>query len=142
VFVDVAAKALNKRTRRSGFLVPDLLYNSDLVDLTADGTGLAARLECDSAHEALVIVGSSLKTEGPLKLVRSMAQKTRMAGGVVFYIDREPARKKLTEFVDVHIQADIQDWSAWMLETLGDQTFLARGRIQDRACSYLRYSVA
>jgi NAD-dependent SIR2 family protein deacetylase len=131
--VDLAAGLLNKRKRLPGFLIPDLVYNHDPVDLTDDGTGLGARLARDSAHEALVIVGSSLKTGGPLQLVKWMAQRTRMAGGVVVYVDRRSARTALAEFMDMHIQADIQDWSTWMLETLGDNTFLASGHIQDRA---------
>lgn len=62
-----------------------------------------------------------------------MAKQTHDAKGIVVYIDLCQASAKLAEFVDMHLQVDIEDWSTRMLDTLADCSFLSIGQIQDRA---------
>ncbi|KAG8737093.1 hypothetical protein FRC10_008585 [Ceratobasidium sp. 414] len=112
-------------------IAQNVLYNHEEVDISEEGNGLAAKLDEDSQVDLLLIVGTSLKTDGLFKLVKLMAQEVHAAGGAVIYVDKRNAGLKFSSFVDMHFQMDIDTWSSCMLSTIGSRSG-ASGCLQDR----------
>ncbi|KAF8593792.1 DHS-like NAD/FAD-binding domain-containing protein, partial [Ceratobasidium sp. AG-I] len=128
----LAAESQKKRGRPVGYLVPDLLYNDEELDVGEEGTGLGRQLVLDSSSELLIIAGTSLKTPGAFALAKYMAKRTRHEKGAVLYVDMSQASAKVAEFVDIQLKLDIEAWSTGMLEILSHCSFLKAGQIQER----------
>ncbi|QRV97793.1 capsular polysaccharide export protein [Ceratobasidium sp. AG-Ba] len=128
---DHQARLNNKRTRAIGYLIPDLLYNQETLDLSDESSGLANQLASDSGVDALLVVGTSLKTPGAYRLVKMMAQCTHESGGIVVYIDRNQAPKRFSEFLDMHLEVDIDTWASYMFKLLDRGTDFT-GTLQDQ----------
>ena len=135
------AQSQNKRERPVGYLIPDLLYNHEGFDVSEEGSNIGRQLELDSSPNVLLIAGTSLKTAGAFSLAKQMAKQTHNEKGIVVYLDVARASARLSEFVDMHIQLDVEEWSNCMLNTLGDCSFLSIGRIQERARVLNRFYV-
>ncbi|KAG8762684.1 hypothetical protein FRC11_008067 [Ceratobasidium sp. 423] len=119
------ASASNKRPRPIGYLVPDVLFNQQTHDISLENKGWD--LQLDTEVDLFIIAGTTLKTEGTLKLVKAMAQNVHHHGGVVIYVDRGGLSKRLSTFVDVHFRMDVDIFSEYF------DKYSAKGTIGDRA---------
>ncbi|KAF8595559.1 DHS-like NAD/FAD-binding domain-containing protein [Ceratobasidium sp. AG-I] len=110
------AERENKRRRQPGILLPGILFNEQSAEIVRNGKSLEEMLADDSSSDLLLVVGTSLHTNGIAKLVKSLAKGVHVAGGAVLYINRDPLLANMWgAFVDVHIQTDIEDWSRDLL---------------------------
>ncbi|GAB1523769.1 hypothetical protein RhiTH_006919, partial [Rhizoctonia solani] len=98
------AAALNKRPRPVGYLVPDVLFNQQMEDISWENKGWD--LGFDTKVDLFIIAGTALKTPGTFKLVKAMAQNTQKYGGIVVYLNRAKPSKSLSSFIDVHFQIE------------------------------------
>ncbi|GAB1528114.1 hypothetical protein RhiTH_011305 [Rhizoctonia solani] len=98
------AAALNKRPRPVGYLVPDVLFNQQMEDISWENKGWD--LGFDTEVDLFIIAGTALKTPGTFKLVKAMAQNTQKYGGIVVYLNRAKPSKSLSSFIDVHFQIE------------------------------------
>ncbi|EUC54297.1 hypothetical protein RSOL_036600, partial [Rhizoctonia solani AG-3 Rhs1AP] len=64
-------------------------------------------LDLDTEVDLFIIAGTTLKTQGTLKLVKAMAQNVHQHGGAVIYVDLGEPSKKILAFVDVHFRMDV-----------------------------------
>lgn len=100
-----------KRSRRVGYLVPNILLNQQPVEISHDGMDLQEMLAADSTADLLLVVGTSLKTDGTYKLVKAMSQAIRSCGGAAVYVDKSKADRRLGSLIDMQIQVDIENWA-------------------------------
>ncbi|GAB1525309.1 hypothetical protein RhiTH_009924 [Rhizoctonia solani] len=102
-----AALALNKRARPIGYLVPDIIFNQQVQDISWENKGWD--LKFDTEVDLFIIAGTTLKTDGTYKLVKKMAQNTQRYGGIVVYLDQGIPCKKISSLIDVHfcLEADL-----------------------------------
>ncbi|KAG8691689.1 hypothetical protein FRC11_012894 [Ceratobasidium sp. 423] len=119
------ALASNKRPRPIGYLVPDILFNQQTEDISLENKGWD--LDLDTQVDLFVIAGTTLKTQGTLKLVKAMSQNVRHHGGAVIYVDRGEPSKKFSSFVDVHFRMDVDVFSEYF------DKYPAKGLVQSPA---------
>ncbi|KAG8713536.1 hypothetical protein FRC09_018610 [Ceratobasidium sp. 395] len=129
---DITAQQQRKRRRPVGHLIPDVLFNHEEIDFSQEGTGLAVMLDNDSRVDLLLVVGTSLRTDGLFKIVKLMAQSVHAVGGAVVYVDRCAAGSRLSGFMDMHFQMDIDAWSSCMLSVLTNRVRAVSGHMQDQ----------
>ena len=106
---------MKKRRRKSGYLVPHILFNQQPSELSHNGTDIDRLLTADVRVDVMLVVGTSLKTDGTYRLVKQMSENVREHGGIVIYIDNSSAGKKLASLFDMQIQVEIEDWADAML---------------------------
>lgn len=78
---------------------------------------LEEMLAADTKVDLLLVVGTSLKTEGTYKLVKKMVQDVHRYGGASIYVDRSKMEKKLASLFDVQLKIDIENWAQCMMAT-------------------------
>lgn len=106
------AEQQNKRRRGVGSLVPRILFNEDSAEITQNGKSLKEMIADDSSTDLLLVIGTSLRTNGIAKLVKSLARGTHGAGGAVLYVNKDPlSASAWGTSIDLHIKIDIEDWS-------------------------------
>ena len=105
------ANRLNKRRRPIGYLTPNILMNQQPTTLSKNGMDIAESLDVDTHVDLLLIVGTSLATQGAYKLAKEMVHGVHQHGGIVIYIDRRQAGRKLAGLFDMQLQLDIEEWS-------------------------------
>lgn len=91
--------------------MPNVLLNQQPTTLSKDGKSLDESLEADTDVDLLLVVGTSLETQGIYKIVKTMAQRVHRRGGAAIYVDRRKAGKKLAALFDMQLQVDIEEWS-------------------------------
>ncbi|KDN36762.1 hypothetical protein RSAG8_10626, partial [Rhizoctonia solani AG-8 WAC10335] len=68
--------------------------------------------QADGLASLLLVVGTSIKTDGAARLVKSLAKRVHAGGGVVVYIDRAPLPdRKWGDFFDLQLQTEIDLWA-------------------------------
>lgn len=117
-----ANKAIDqqKRRRRVGYLVPNVLLNQQPVEISHNGMDLEEMLNMDTQVDLVLVVGTSLKTEGTYKLVKRMIQEVHHNGGVAIYVDKSRAEKRLALLFDLQLQVDIEHWADCMVSTFSE----------------------
>ncbi|KAG9084831.1 hypothetical protein FS749_004918, partial [Ceratobasidium sp. UAMH 11750] len=109
------AEMSGKRRKRIGYLTPKVLLNEEpLVDIQHH-IDLASLTKKDSKVDLLLVVATSLRSNGPLNLLKSMARTIRERGGAIVYIDQTAASRQLSSLFDMQLQVDVQHWAASML---------------------------
>ncbi|KAG9120911.1 hypothetical protein FRC07_003361 [Ceratobasidium sp. 392] len=107
------------RTSISGYLTPDIVYNQDSREHGLEDMSLEEMEEVDAHVDLLLIIGTSLATEGAAKLTKSLAKNVHENGGVVVYVDRGRLPDgKWSGSVDLQIDIDIETWAADLLRLL------------------------
>jgi NAD-dependent histone deacetylase SIR2 len=95
-----------------GLLMPEVLYNEGSCELECDGMNMDELEQADGSASLLLVIGTSISTDGAAKLVRSLARKVRGSGGTVMYIDRASLPNgKWAEYFDVHLRTEIDAWA-------------------------------
>ncbi|KDN38061.1 hypothetical protein RSAG8_09746, partial [Rhizoctonia solani AG-8 WAC10335] len=95
-----------------GLLLPQVLHNDGSWEPQSNGMSLGQLEQADGSAALLLVIGTSIRTDGAAKLVRSLAKKVHQGGGVVVYIDRAALPdRKWGEFVDVHLQMELDKWA-------------------------------
>lgn len=95
-----------------GYLMPDIVYNQDSREFERGGMSLDEMARLDGRAELLLVIGTSLKTDGVARLVRSLANSVHRSGGSVVYIDQaRPPTSRWNPYLDLHLQTDIDAWA-------------------------------
>ncbi|KAG8720296.1 hypothetical protein FRC09_009789 [Ceratobasidium sp. 395] len=113
--VDMAEiKCKGKRFRRlpPGLLLPEILHNEDSREIQSNGLSLDELERSDGSASLLLVIGTSIKTDGAAKLVKSLSRKVHDSGGAVVYIDRgKLAESTWARYFDVQLRTDIDMWA-------------------------------
>ncbi|KAG8719326.1 hypothetical protein FRC08_003105 [Ceratobasidium sp. 394] len=113
------AMQLGKRSRPVGYLTPKILLNEEPVTFYHNGVDLNKLKEIDSQVNLLLVVATSLHSNGLRRLLKEMILTVRQHHGVIVYIDHTPASKALAGLFDIQLQVDVQDWAKHMLVYTG-----------------------
>jgi NAD-dependent SIR2 family protein deacetylase len=96
-----------------GYLIPKVVYNEDSVELDNGGLCLDAMEQVAGRAMLLLVIGTSLSNDGPIKLVKSLARKVHHSGGAIVYIGRGSLTpSKWNTSIDLHLDTDIDTWAA------------------------------
>lgn len=96
--------------------MPSILFNEDSAEILQKGRSLDEMVADDSSTDLLLVIGTTLRTDGIAKLVKTLAKGVRDAGGAVLYVNRDSLPPRTWgALVDLHIQIDIEDWSRDLL---------------------------
>lgn len=108
----LARSLSGKRSTSVGQLRPDIvLYGEDHP--TGDDISLKLAKDCSRAPQLLIVMGTSLKVVGIKRLVRSLAQATRAAGGMVVFVNKTTvSQSEWRNIFDYHVLADSDAWVA------------------------------
>ncbi|KAG8691593.1 hypothetical protein FRC11_000303 [Ceratobasidium sp. 423] len=102
----------NFRRLPPGALLPQVLLNEQSVEVQFNGMTMDELERVDGSAALFLVIGTSIRTDGATKLVKSLARKVHQNGGTVVYIDRSKLQdSKWGDYFDVHIQAEIDDWA-------------------------------
>lgn len=113
---DMRAQRENKRQRTVGTLLPSILFNEASTEITSGGKHLEELIADDSYSDLLLVIGTSLRTDGIARLVKLLAGGVHAAGGAVIYVNRDSlSARTWGQFIDLHLQTDIEDWSRELL---------------------------
>ncbi|KAG9082341.1 hypothetical protein FRC06_005113, partial [Ceratobasidium sp. 370] len=113
------ATHLGKRPRPVGYLTPKILLNEEPVTFYHDGLDLDELKEIDSQVNLLLVVATSLQSNGLRVLLKEMCSAVRQHHGAVVYINHTPAPKNLAALFDIQLQVDVQDWAKCMMLSIG-----------------------
>ncbi|CAE6494084.1 unnamed protein product [Rhizoctonia solani] len=99
------------RLLRPGYLLPRVLYNQDSIELEQGGLNLDQLERAAGCADLLLVIGTSLSIDGPIKLVQSLARMVHQVGGAVVYIGKGSLTpSKWCTYFDLHIETDIDTW--------------------------------
>ncbi|KAG8715074.1 hypothetical protein FRC08_011026 [Ceratobasidium sp. 394] len=102
-----------------GYMLPAIVYNHDSREHELEGMSLDEMEEADGRADLLLIVGTSITTQGVARLVKSLAKKVHQYGGAVVYIDRgKLSKSKWAGFVDLQLAVDIETWAKDLFKLL------------------------
>ncbi|KAG8721240.1 hypothetical protein FRC08_014792 [Ceratobasidium sp. 394] len=113
------ATHLGKRPRPVGYLTPKILLNEEPLTFYHNGLDLEELKEIDSQVDLLLVVATSLHSNGLRVLLKDMSASVRQHHGAVVYIDLTPAPKNLAALFDIQLQVDVQDWAECMMSNTG-----------------------
>ncbi|KAB5587811.1 hypothetical protein CTheo_8746 [Ceratobasidium theobromae] len=95
-----------------GLLLPQILHNEASWELECDGKDIDQLEQVDGDADVFLVIGTSIKTDGAAKLVRSLAKKVHSSGGVVVYVNRDKLSDgKWAEYFDLQLQTEIDVWA-------------------------------
>ncbi|KAG8734427.1 hypothetical protein FRC11_014273 [Ceratobasidium sp. 423] len=117
-----------------GLLLPKVLLNEESREVEFNGMTMDELEQVDGSASLLLVIGTSIRTDGAAKLVKSLAKKVHKTGGTVVYIDRSQLQgSRWGDFFDVHIQAEIDEWARDSAVRLSE----VNGQIYTREEKYL-----
>ncbi|KAG8734343.1 hypothetical protein FRC11_005330 [Ceratobasidium sp. 423] len=100
------------RQLEPGLLLPQVLHNEGSWEIRLDGMTLSELEQADGSASLLLVIGTSIRTDGAAKLVKSLAKRVHENGGMVVYIDREPLQDwKWGQIFDIQLQTEIDMWA-------------------------------
>ncbi|QRW11071.1 NAD-dependent histone deacetylase SIR2 [Ceratobasidium sp. AG-Ba] len=100
------------RTLPPGLLLPDIVWNQDSRDHSTGAIGLDKLLELDGRADLLLIIGTSISTQGAARLVRALAREVHARGGAVVYIGRGSLSwGAWSQSIDLMVDWDIDVWA-------------------------------
>ncbi|KAG8791748.1 hypothetical protein FRC12_008229 [Ceratobasidium sp. 428] len=95
-----------------GLLLPEIVCNEESREIQFEGLSLDELERSDGSASLLLVIGTSIKTDGAAKLVRSLSRKVHDSGGAVVYIDRgKLAGRTWAPYIDVQLRTDIDMWA-------------------------------
>ncbi|KAG8736722.1 hypothetical protein FRC10_009031 [Ceratobasidium sp. 414] len=96
-----------------GCLLPDVVWNQDSRDHSIGGQSLEQLQEKDGLADLLLVIGTSIGTQGVARLVRSLATNVHRRKGAVVYIGKgAPSTVGWGEHIDLRLDSDIDRWAA------------------------------
>lgn len=106
----MARQMSGKRAVSVGTLRPDIvLYGEEHP--RGDEIAMQLKKDCARKPQLLIVAGTSLKVIGIKRLVKSLAQATRSAGGLVVFVNKSPIAKSEWDGVfDYHVMSDTDEW--------------------------------
>ncbi|QRV74550.1 NAD-dependent histone deacetylase SIR2 [Ceratobasidium sp. AG-Ba] len=103
----------NLRRLPPGVLLPDVVWNEDSRDHGDETRSFQQHQKRDGNADLLIVIGTSLATDGVARLVRSLAQTVRSYQGAVVYVGRAGNMSaRWSKYFDLHIEGDIDAWAA------------------------------
>ncbi|QRV85659.1 NAD-dependent histone deacetylase SIR2 [Ceratobasidium sp. AG-Ba] len=100
------------RTLPPGLLLPDIVWNQDSQDHSTGAIGLDKLLELDRRADLLLIIGTSISTQGAARLVRALAREVHARGGAVVYIGQGSLSwGAWSQSIDLMVDWDIDVWA-------------------------------
>ncbi|KAG9100163.1 hypothetical protein FRC06_004477 [Ceratobasidium sp. 370] len=110
----------NLRCSQPGELLPDIVFNDQVTEPWKNGKTIDQLANKDSKCHLLLIIGTRLKPMGAAKLVKGLSDEVHRSGGKVVYVDWTGLPpSSWANYVDLHIQMDIEQWAEGCLNALG-----------------------
>lgn len=110
ISASMARQMSGKRAVSVGTLRPDIvLYGEEHPK--GDEIALQLKKDCTRKPQLLIVAGTSLKVIGIKRLVKSLAQATRVGGGLVVFVNKSAIAKSEWDGVfDYHVMSDTDEW--------------------------------
>ncbi|KAG9079296.1 hypothetical protein FS749_008630 [Ceratobasidium sp. UAMH 11750] len=106
------ANDMRLRTRQPGMLVPDILFNDVPTELSLEGKPLEVLLVEDAKCDLLLVIGTSLQSRGAAIVTKALARQVHDHCGAVVYVNANSlAPSTWGKYIDLHVQADIEEWA-------------------------------
>ncbi|KAF8597005.1 DHS-like NAD/FAD-binding domain-containing protein [Ceratobasidium sp. AG-I] len=115
----IKAQNGNKRRRNRGELLPNIVFNEDSIEHLHNEQPLSDILKADGQAGLLLVIGTTLRIDGMVKLVKSLARSVKKSGGAVLYVNRDPLPASAWRtYFDLHIETDIDEWADDLLSRI------------------------
>jgi NAD-dependent SIR2 family protein deacetylase len=112
-------KRMRHNTSISKYLRPAVLLDERIDFELEAGQQLVQLLSSTDNAELFLIVGTSLKSDAVNNIIRDVARAVHSTGGAVVYIDRQaPNKRKWNQYIDFHLQVDIEDCATRLLQSM------------------------
>jgi NAD-dependent SIR2 family protein deacetylase len=102
------------------YLRPSVRLDEKISDDLAIGEESDRVFQASQGCDLLLIVGTSLRPDGIYSFVRSLAKVVKEGQGAIVLVNREAVKsRKGSEFIDFHLQVDIEECATRMIEEMG-----------------------
>ena len=104
-----ARKKAGMRPLPIGQLRPSMIM---LGQAHPDGDEIAHLARCDGSAgpDLLLVLGTSLKVDGPKRLFQQFARRVRKQAGKVIYVNLSEPPSKCSTFIDYWVKWDVEEW--------------------------------
>ncbi|KAG8722660.1 hypothetical protein FRC08_014405 [Ceratobasidium sp. 394] len=100
------------RSLAPGYLMPNVVFNHGCREHECAGLTLGELEKVDGRAELLLVIGTSISTQGTARLVRSLAKRVHQSGGAVLYINRTGlSSARWIDHFDAHLETEIDEWA-------------------------------
>ncbi|CAE6435088.1 unnamed protein product, partial [Rhizoctonia solani] len=115
----MAGNSKNLRCSQPGELLPDILLNDQVTELWKNGKRIDQLAIKDAQCQILLIIGTRLKPKGASSLAKALASHVRKSGGTVVYVDWHTLPpSSWSDYINLHIQMDLEEWAEGCLRAL------------------------